>query len=118
MKVTNDPVRSRATLAFCCDVYTCVLTGTKKWNKYTYYFCTNGRDICKQYKKYICEKCITDKVAEALNYIIVDRGLATKSLEVYKRNSFKEYDNHEETKVSLEKPIEALKDRLNRLLDV
>ena len=100
-----------------CNYCGCALTGTIKSQKYSYYFCTNGKNICEQHKDYLSEDSLTPKVTNILKNFIVDKELATKSLEVYKQQTLRGYEDKIQTKKSLETHAEALNDKLDKLLD-
>lgn len=100
-----------------CNYCGCSLTPTLKKGKYVYYFCTNGKNICEQHKDYLGEGDLTPKVTSIFQNFIIDKDMATKSLEVYKQQSLKAYEDKVQVKKSLETHVEALNDKLDKLLD-
>ena len=100
-----------------CDNCGCSMTATLKKGKYVYYFCTNGKNICDQHKNYLGEEDLNPKIVDVFDKFITDRDLANESLEIYKEQTLREYKDKIATKKSLEANVEALNDKLDKLLD-
>lgn len=100
-----------------CNYCGCALTGTIKKQKYPYYFCTNGKNICDQHKDYLSEGDLTPKVTDIFSKFIIDKDMASKSLDVYKKQTLQAYEDKIQTKKTLETHVEALNDKLYKLLD-
>ena len=100
-----------------CDYCGCSLTGTFKKNRYVYYYCTNGKNVCEQHKKYLSEDVLTPKIVNVFDQFIIDKDLANKSLAIYKEQTLRGYKDKIQTKNSLETHMNILNTKLDKLLD-
>jgi site-specific DNA recombinase len=58
-----------------CAECGCQLTATKKKGLYDYYYCTNGKGFCSQYKNYLTASQVEDMISGALEKISFDEEL-------------------------------------------
>src|SRR5688572_6506526 len=100
-----------------CAVCGCLLTASIKKKKYTYYYCTNAKKICKQNEKYIREKEMNNLVGELLSKFTIDEELATLSLELYAEELKKENTFDFTQKQIIQQQIEDIGKKLSKLLD-
>lgn len=101
-----------------CNVCGCFHTYTLKKGKYKYYFCTNGKGICNQHKKYLEESQINDMLEDKICDFFIDKSLINKSLEIYKDKLASEYQDTEKTLKNLKNQLELVRKRQSVLLDL
>ncbi len=98
-----------------CDKCGCKITATIKKGKFKYYYCTNGKGICEEHKKYLNEKTIEKIFQEFFRKFQIDPELATISLNKYiadKQASKTDKKFYEET---LKKDLIKNEKKLDRL---
>ena len=66
-----------------CDKCGCKITATIKKGKFKYYYCTNGKKICEEHKKYLNEKKVEKIFKKFFRKFQLDPELATISLNKY-----------------------------------
>ncbi len=67
-----------------CGICGCGLTGDKKKQKYTYYYCTNAKHICTQHRKYTKEGDIQKKLPIVFKpFSAVEADFAKLAYETY-----------------------------------
>lgn len=69
-----------------CGECFCKLTATIKKGKYNYYYCTNGKGVCDQHRKYLPEKTIDKLLEKVFEPFDFPQELIDKSFELYKEN--------------------------------
>jgi len=79
MNIKQHPKRKRVYFPFSglmvCDVCGCLLTATRKENKYVYYYCTGARGNCSEHKHYIKQEDIIKTLAEVFDHLVVPKEL-------------------------------------------
>lgn len=58
-----------------CEICECALTATRKKQKYDYYYCTNGKFVCSQHKRYLNEEAVEKLFLQAFHKIAFDETL-------------------------------------------
>jgi len=101
-----------------CAVCGCKLTATKKGEKYSYYYCTNGKGLCKQHKDYMGESHIEGLMSKLMASVITDKNLADLSLESYGQELLKQGSNHITVKNTLDRQLKTVETKISNLLDV
>lgn len=95
----------------------CQLTATIKKNKYTYYYCTNGKGNCGEHKAYISETDLSKKLRGVFDKLIFD----DKCVDLVYRAKLEEKDQAnlyiKEAIYNLKNRLKVVNERKNALLD-
>lgn len=99
-----------------CDHCGCLFTATKK-KGHDYYYCTNGKNICNEHRKYLRSEKLTDLIAPIFDKLKFDNELI-EIMYLASKEKIKSDKNYMEssTETTL-KLLNAVKDKQNRLLD-
>lgn len=100
-----------------CAVCGCMLTASFKRNKHTYYYCTNGKRICNQNKKYLKEQEFHELIQELMDTVILDKEMANLSLEIYAEELRKTDSDKVNSKNLINDQLKTINKKLNVLLD-
>ncbi len=115
IKKQNIPFAFRGLLR--CANCGCLLTATKKKGRLTYYYCTNGKNICNEHKAYIKE----ENLSLELNTIFDKLVFSEKMVNLVYRYKLKESSSVtsylEEAILNLENRVKTLEERKRVLLD-
>ncbi len=101
-----------------CAICSCRLTATLAKKKYPYYYCTNGKKICEEHKKYISEEKMQNLFSEKLQDITIDAELLELSFELYKEDLKKSSQKSVSQKDLLLGEIEKITKKISRLIDM
>ena len=101
---------------FTCEKCGCMLTATKK-KGYTYYYCTNGKGVCDQHRKYIREEVLEKRISKALKRLTFEE----KYVDIMYKASLERLesdDSYKESVVdSLTKQLTVVATKRDRLLE-
>ena len=101
-----------------CNTCGCVLTASKKKNKHTYYYCTNGKGICDEHKTYLKEEDVSKELSKMFDDVIIDKKLINACYQA-KKEKIGETDEYlEQAKQSIQNSITKAEERKNKLLDL
>ena len=119
----NNGNRSRAKNKFftfrgfmTCANCGCLLTADNK-KGHDYYYCTNGKKICDEHKKYLRAEKIENMVSEIFSKLHFDEDLIEIAFEAYKEKCKLNINYNETIKENLLKQLESLKNKKDKLLD-
>lgn len=101
-----------------CDVCGCKLTATKKKDKYDYYYCTNGKNLCKQHKDYMDSGDVESLVSNLFKDFIVNKEMCDLSLEQYKEDVRKNTNYQGNARKLLETQLARVEEKLDKLVDM
>lgn len=115
IKKQNIPFAFRGILR--CAKCGCLLTATQKKGRLTYYYCTNGKNVCEEHKAYIKEENLSTELNNIFNELIFDE----KVVNLVYRAKLKESGNIlsylEEAILNLNNRLKTLEERKKVLLD-
>jgi site-specific DNA recombinase len=100
-----------------CAVCGCACTATIKKGRLEYYYCTNGRGVCEQHRRYMTRGTVKVMLVDLFQVFSLPRDIADLSFEAYAdgmRNSIK---NKEVTRQTIQALLQANSDRLSTLLN-
>ncbi len=101
-----------------CDVCGCKLTATKKKQKYDYYYCTNGKNLCTQHKDYMDSDDIKGLISNNFANFIVNKEMCDLSLEQYKVDVRKNNNYQDNTRNLLQNQLAKIEEKLDKLVDM
>lgn len=94
----------------------CVYTASNK-KGHSYYYCTNGKGNCKAHKKYLRSKYINKLIPAIFDKIRFDEEIIEIAYEASKEKSLKNEKYADSSKSNLEKQLEFVQQKKNKLLD-
>ncbi|MBI3379450.1 recombinase family protein [Candidatus Gottesmanbacteria bacterium] len=101
-----------------CAVCGCKLTATIKKERHNYYYCTNGKGVCEEHRKYLKQSDVYDLLYDLTKDFNLKEPLASLSLEMYVDGLKKQTGDTWNSSVIMSKQIEEAKRKLDRLLDM
>lgn len=107
-----------------CAECGCLFTTSKKvkpsLKQYIYYYCTNGKFVCSQHKKYLRDNKIQNLAQSIFDNLsgAMDSEIAQLSLESYYQSIKDEVGFEEQTKTNLDFQIKRNKGKQDTLLDL
>lgn len=106
--------------AECGCLFTPAVKVKRSLKKYLYYYCTNGKFICNQHKKYSRASDIQDMAQSIFDGLsnAMNSEIAKLSLESYYQSIKDEVGFEEQTKTNLDFQIKKNKEKQNKLLDL
>ncbi len=108
----NFPFRGFMNCKNCGCLLTC---STKKGN--VYYYCTNGKKICDEHKKYLKEREAENKIAEILNKLAVDSDLIEMAYLANKEKTGKSFEYVQLSVESIQKQLNDVRQKQAKVLD-
>lgn len=99
-----------------CSTCGCALTADTK-KGHTYYYCTNGKGICKRPRKYLRSEKVDNLIADALEKLKFDREFIEISYLAAREKLAKRKNNAEDIAGNIEKQLKMNAQRQSRLLD-
>jgi len=99
-----------------CSTCGCALTADTK-KGHTYYYCTNGKGICKRPRKYLRSEKVDNLIADALEKLKFDREFIEISYLAAKEKLEKRKNNVQDIQENIEKQLKMNAGRQSRLLD-
>lgn len=101
-----------------CAVCGCKMTASRKKLVYDYYYCTNGRGVCSQHRKYLTHARVEDIFQGLVDNFSLDEEKARLSFEAYSQD-LRSATNLESSSVALlQNQINIINKKLNDLLDI
>ncbi len=107
------PLRGYVSCALCSCSYTAT---TKK--SHVYYYCTNGKGICCQHKKYMRDKKVDELVAKVFNEIKFDEEAVEIAYLAAKEKTIKEAGSLHTQQDELAKKLKTTEQQLRNLIQV
>ncbi len=101
-----------------CNVCGCKYTATVKKQKYHYYYCTNGKNVCNQHKKYLNEDKIENLTRQLFEKITLNKRMADESFDLYAESVKNDYSYEKKIRDNLEGEIAIVDTKLKKLLDI
>lgn len=99
-----------------CGRCGCCLTATIKKKRYVYYYCTNGRGICEQHRRYIPEARIYTLLRDQFSlFSSLQSGIALEALRVYSENLRSSTDSTAHFREQMEARLQAIDGELLNL---
>ena len=99
-----------------CSTCGCALTADTK-KGHIYYYCTNGKGICEQSRKYLRSEKVDNLIADALEKLKFDREFIEISYLAAKEKLAKRKNNTDDIIENIEKQLKMNAGRQSRLLD-
>ena len=94
MEVKQHPKKKRIYFPFrglmTCAKCGCLLTATRKKDKYVYYYCTNGRDNCSEHNHYLKEEEVIKTLSGVFDRLVVSEEM----VEIMHQNSLEFFINN------------------------
>lgn len=115
IKKQNIPFAFRGMLR--CAKCGCLLTATKKKGRLTYYYCTNGKNVCEEHKAYIKEENLSTELNNVFNELIFDEKVVNLVYRAKQRESGNVLSYLEEAILGLQNRLKTLEERKKTLLD-
>ena len=100
-----------------CGNCGCKLTAVIKKQKHNYYYCTNGKDICDEHKKYLTQNYVYKLLYGLFSNFQLKEPLASLSLQVYEDGLRKQNSDAWDSNAVMSKHIDEADRKLDRLLD-
>ncbi len=101
-----------------CNLCQCAYTASLKKQRYTYYYCTNGKGVCGEHRHYLDTTQVTDLLKTLFVDFSLPEDLAKVSLELYEDRLRKAAKSQDYASQSLTKDLERLEGQLTRLEDM
>ncbi len=98
-----------------CDVCGCKITADTAKGKDIYYYCTNGKNMCKQHRNYWNKTHIQKQFASFFKNFTLDKDMAEASFKSYLREASNEREYAEKRMQSVRESLESVEKRLNKL---
>ena len=96
-----------------CKVCGCKYTASLKKERYSYYYCTNGKGICSEHKVYLSEDSVKKLIVNELQSVkIVKKNLAELSFDLYADDLRKSVSNQSQNHFSIQKQISSIEAQL------
>ncbi|PIZ64860.1 hypothetical protein COU87_00430 [Candidatus Roizmanbacteria bacterium CG10_big_fil_rev_8_21_14_0_10_39_12] len=96
-----------------CEVCGCQYTASLKKERYSYYYCTNGKGLCDQHKTYLPEDSAKKLIVNELKSVqIVNKELAELSFDLYADDLRKSVSNQSHSHYSIQKQISSIDQQL------
>jgi hypothetical protein len=99
-----------------CAVCGCALTADTK-KGHVYYYCTNGKGICKRPRKYLRSEKVDGLIADALGKLKFNKEFIEISYLAAKEKLSSRKDNAEELTANIVKQLKTNAERQSKLLD-
>ena len=99
-----------------CGVCGCLLTGTMK-KGHLYHYCTNGKNICDQHKKYLRADNIYEMIVEKFKEIPFDKEMVEIMYQAKLEKAEKSGEQKEMVISNIAKQLELVKMKQAKLLD-
>ena len=99
-----------------CENCGCLLTATKK-KGHDYYYCTNGKGICSQHKKYLRQEKVEQLLAETLSRLNFNPEMVEIMYQAAKEKLGQRKNYQEEAKRTLQQELNLVAGKRERLLD-
>jgi len=99
-----------------CSECSCQLTATIKKDKFTYYYCTNGKGFCTQYKNYLNAQSADSLFIEALEKIQFDEELVEIMYQAAREKLENGSYDTQKTLDALSMQLHSLKEQERKLL--
>jgi site-specific DNA recombinase len=104
-----------------CEKCGCLLTASRKKNKYVYYYCTNGRGGCSEHNHYLKEEEVIKQMSKVFDYMKVDEDeiemMHANSLELLVNNN-PDRREYLEAKRGLENELKRFENRKDELFNL
>ncbi|MBP6993843.1 recombinase family protein [Candidatus Woesebacteria bacterium] len=101
-----------------CAVCDCACTATRKKSRYSYYYCTNGKGMCDQHRKYLPEDRVEQLLYGLLTPFILREDLANISLGLYAQDLRHGNELGTMTHANLETELKSVDGKMGKLLDL
>ena len=101
---------------FRCNKCGCLLTATKK-KGFTYYYCTNGKGICDEHRKYLRKEELEKKLAKSFVNLRFNPELVEIMYLSAKEKTNRKKSYLEDARNSLLKELELVREKSDRLLE-
>ncbi|MEI6529259.1 MAG: GNAT family N-acetyltransferase [Candidatus Falkowbacteria bacterium] len=115
IKKQNIPFAFRGMLR--CAKCGCLLTATKKKGRLTYYYCTNGKNVCEEHKAYIKEENLSTELNGVFDNLIFDEKVVNLVYRAKQRESGNVLSYLEEAILGLQNRLKTLEERKKVLID-
>ena len=115
IKKQNIPFAFRGMLR--CAKCGCLLTATKKKGRLTYYYCTNGKNVCEEHKAYIKEENLSTELNGVFDNLIFDEKVVNLVYRAKQRESGNVLSYLEEAILGLQNRLKTLDERKKVLID-
>jgi len=115
IKKQNIPFAFRGILK--CSKCGCLLTATKKKGRLTYYYCTNGKNICDEHKAYIKEECLAKELNTVFDKLVFDEKIVNLVYKAKLKESSSAISYLDEAILNLDNRVKTLNERKRVLLD-
>lgn len=66
-----------------CAVCGCAMTATMKKGRYVYYYCTNGKGVCSQHRRYLPEVQVHDLLRSSVASLTLEGGFVELAFSTY-----------------------------------
>ncbi len=99
-----------------CGSCGCALTADTQ-KGYVYYYCTNGKGVCDEHKKYIRSEVVDKLLAEMFQDLAFDEELIEMAAEAYKAKNQDRLEYVNGAQESLLKELQSLSERESTLTD-
>lgn len=115
VKKQNIPFAFRGILK--CAKCGCKLTASKKKERLTYYYCTNGKGGCDEHKSYIKEENLSEELVSIFDKLVFDEKLVDLVYRAKLADNKSSLSYLEEAITGLQNRLKTLEDRKRVLLD-
>ncbi|MDD2354333.1 MAG: recombinase family protein, partial [Patescibacteria group bacterium] len=115
IKKQNIPFAFRGILR--CAKCGCLLTATKKKGRLTYYYCTNGKNVCEEHKGYIKEETLSSELNNVFNELIFDEKVVNLVYRAKLKESQSAQSYLDEGILNLHNRLKTLEERKKVLID-
>lgn len=115
IKKQNIPFAFRGILK--CSRCGCLLTATKKKGRLTYYYCTNGKNICDEHKAYLKEEYLSKELVKVFDSLVFDEKIVDLVYRAKLQESTSNLSYLDEAILNLQNRLKMLEERKKTLLD-
>ena len=115
IKKQNIPFAFRGILR--CAKCGCLLTATKKKGRLTYYYCTNGKNICEEHKAYLKEEYLSKELNTIFDKLVFDEKIVDLVYKAKLKESSSAISYLDEVILNLDNRVKTLNERKRVLLD-
>jgi hypothetical protein len=100
-----------------CAKCGCLLTATQKKGRLTYYYCTNGKNVCEEHKAYIKEENLSTELNGVFNELIFDEKVVNLVYRAKLKESGNVLSYLDEAILGLQNRLKTLDERKKVLID-
>ena len=115
IKKQNIPFAFRGILR--CAKCGCLLTASQKKGRLTYYYCTNGKNICDEHKTYLKEEYLSKELVKVFDSLVFDEKIVNLVYRAKLQESQSNLSYLDEAILNLQNRLKTLEERKKALLD-